>query len=82
MNVSIEKEIVKDLITFKLQHTQELISSIIDRWNINNADDFIIMARNGELENAEMDAITMRQLMLDYNKLDDLLHDITSREEE
>lgn len=82
MNVSIEKDIVKDLIMFKLQHTQESISLIIDRWNIENADDFITMARNGELENAEMDAITMRQLMSDYNKLDDLLHDITSGKKE
>ena len=80
MNVSIERETVKELITFKLQHIQDLIRSILDKWGVDNSDDFISKAKSGELENAEMDAITMRQLIADYNKLRELLDSVTSGE--
>lgn len=80
MNVSIERETVKELITFKLQHIQDLIRSILDKWGEDNFDDFISKAKSGELENAEMDAITMRQLIADYNKLKELFHSVTSGE--
>ena len=82
MNVSIERETVKELITFKLQHIQDLIRSILDRWSEDNSDDFISKAKSGVLENAEMDAITMRQLIADYNKLRELLDSVTSGEKE
>ena len=80
MNVSIERETVKELITFKLQHIQDLIRSILDKWGEDNSDDFISKAKSVELENAEMDAITMRQLIADYNKLKELLDSIISGE--
>jgi len=80
MNVSIERETVKELITFKLQYIQDLIRSILDKWAEENSDDFISKAKSGELENAEMDAITMRQLIADYNKLRELLDSVTSGE--
>ena len=57
MDVSIERETVKELITFKLQHIQDLIRSILDKWSEDNSDDFISKAKSGELENAEMDAM-------------------------
>ena len=80
MNVSIERETLKELITFKLQHLQDLISSILDKWGEDNSDDFISKAKSGDLENAEMDAITMRQLVADYNKLKKLFHSVSSGE--
>lgn len=80
MNVSIERETLKELITFKLQHLQDLISSILDKWGEDNSDDFISKAKSGDLENAEMDAITMRQLIVDYNKLQKLFHSVSSGE--
>ena len=57
MSVSIEKETAKELITFKLQHIQEEIQSILNKWEEDNTDDFISKAKSGVLENAEMDAI-------------------------
>ena len=80
MNVSIEKETVKELINFKLQHIQELIHSILNKWNEDNSDDFISKARSGALENAEMDAITMRQLIADYNRLKEIFDTVISGE--
>ena len=81
MDVSIERETAKELITFKLQHIQDLIRSILNKWNQDNSDDFISKAKSGELENAEMDAITMRQLMADHSKLRELLERVTSGEQ-
>ncbi len=69
MNVSIERDTFEELITFKLQYIQDLIRSILKKWNEENSDDFIKKAKTGELENAEMDAISMRQLIADNNRL-------------
>ena len=80
MNVSIERETVKELITFKLQHLQDLIRSILDKWSEDNTDDFISKAKSGDLENAEMDAITIRQLLADYDKLKKLFQSVSSGE--
>lgn len=82
MNVSIERETAKELITFKIQHIQDLINSILDKWKEENSDDFISKAKSGELENAEMDAITMRQLIADHKRLKELLDSVTSGERE
>ncbi|TFG26907.1 MAG: hypothetical protein EU532_08740 [Promethearchaeota archaeon] len=76
MDVSIERDTLKELITFKLQHTHDLIRSILDKWGEGNSDDFISKAKSGALENAEMDGIIMRQLIADYNKLRELLDSI------
>ncbi len=80
MDVSIERKTIKELITFKLQHIQDSIRSIFDKWGEDNTDDFISKAKSGGLENAEMDAITMLQLIADYNKLRELFNSITSGE--
>ena len=61
----------------KLQHIQELIRSILNKWGEENSDDFIFKAKTGELENAEMDAITIRQLVADCDKLLELLNEVT-----
>jgi hypothetical protein len=78
MDVSIERDNLKELITFKLQHTHDLIRSILEKWGEENSDDFISKAKSGELENAEMDGITMRQLMAGYIKLRELLDSVAS----
>ena len=78
MDVSIERETAKELISFKLHHIQDLIHTILDKWNENNTDDFISKARGGLLENAEMDAISIRQLIVDYKKLKELFDSIIS----
>ena len=78
MDISIERETAQELISFKLHHIQELIHSILDKWKEDNTDDFISKAKSGILNNAEMDAISMRQLVVDYQKLKELLDSITS----
>jgi hypothetical protein len=78
MTVEIEEKVVKDLISFKLQHIQKNIDLILEKWKEDTTDEFIKKARNGELENAEMDAISVRQMLADYKRLRKLLDSINS----
>ena len=74
--VSIEKEILENLVSFKLNRIQKIIQEILDRWKENSTTLFIEKARNGTYENAENDAIELRQLLLEEKKLNELLKKI------
>lgn len=76
MTVSLEKEIAEDLITYKMRRIQVLISEILSRWNETSADTFLKKARNGTYPEAENDAIELRQLLLEDEKLRKLLSKI------
>lgn len=78
MTVTLEKKTASELIKFKLQYVQETIQSILDKWKEENIDEFVQKARTGELSEAEMDAITIRQLVLDHKRLQDLLDSVNS----
>lgn len=52
MAVTLDRETVKELITFKLQHIQETIRVILDNWQIDNTDDFLVQVKSAELTNA------------------------------
>ena len=69
----IEKEILENLVSFKLNRIQTIIQEILDRWKENSTTLFIEKARNGTYENAENDAIELRQLLLEEKKLNELL---------
>ncbi len=71
--VSIEKEILENLVRFKLKRILTNIQEILDRWKENSTTLFIENARNGTYENAENDAIELRQLLLEEKKLNELL---------
>ena len=71
--ISIEKEILENLVSFKLKRIQTIIQEILDRWKENSTTLFIEKARNGKYENAENDAIELRQLLLEEKKLNELL---------
>ena len=71
--ISIEKEILENLVSFKLNRIQKIIQEILDRWKENSTTLFIEKARNGTYENAENDAIELRQLLLEEKKLNKLL---------
>lgn len=73
---TIDKAIVEDLIKFKLKRIQTFISEILDRWKEISATVFIEKARNGIYEDAENDAIELRQLLAEENKLKTLLQKI------
>lgn len=76
MTITLENEIAEDLIKFKLQHIQETITVILNKWKEENIEDFIKKARSGSLPEAEMDAITIRQLAKDVEKLTTLLKSV------
>ncbi len=78
MTITLENEVAEDLIKFKLKSIQNTLSKILKDWNQDNAEDFIEKARVGELPEAEMDAITVRQLIADIEKLESLLKSIKS----
>ncbi|MHA1457935.1 MAG: hypothetical protein ACTSR5_18515 [Promethearchaeota archaeon] len=48
--------------------------SILKRWNETSTKIFLEKARSGEYENAEEDAVELRQLLLDYSKFQELLN--------
>lgn len=75
-----ERNTARELIMFKLNHIQETIVTILEKWEENNTDDFIKKARTGELEEAEMDAITIKQLLADHERLNELLSSISNEE--
>ena len=74
MNVSLKKEVAEELITYKLRQIQLEIEEILARWNETSAEAFIQKARDGRYENAENDAIDLRQLLLEEEKLQTLLN--------
>jgi hypothetical protein len=76
MTITLDNKIAEDLIKFKLRSVQNTLSKILTDWNQDNAEDFIEKARTGELPDAEMDAITVRQLISDLEKLESLLKSI------
>lgn len=80
MTITLENEVAEDLIKFKLQHIQETISTILNKWNEDNIEDFIEKAKTGELTDAEMDAITLKQLAKDMEKLIILLKSVRKEE--
>ena len=77
MNVSLDKEVAEELITFKLRRIQELIRSILNHWNESTPESFINKARDGTYPEAENDAIELRQLLLEEEKLKNLLEDLS-----
>ncbi|MHA1301899.1 MAG: hypothetical protein ACTSO9_20980 [Candidatus Helarchaeota archaeon] len=80
MTIKLENNIAEELIKYKLGHLQKNISSILERWNENNIEDFLKKAKTGELPEAEMDAITLKQLNADYDRLKTLLKQIREGE--
>jgi hypothetical protein len=67
---SIDQELLDELIDFKLRHLLLDINDIIDKWGYADATKFINDARNGVLQEAEMDAISLRQLVHDREELE------------
>ena len=73
MTVTLEKEIAIDLVESKLSTIRKVINEIMTNWNVEEPKKLIEMARKGEIEEAEMDAITLRQLIEDQIKYENLL---------
>lgn len=71
-----QQKTAQELIQFKLTHISKSINYIIAKWNQDNSDDFIQKVKSGEIPNAEMDAISLRQLEADYLKYSTLLQSV------
>lgn len=76
MDVSMKKEVAEELITYKLRRIQTIIEEILTRWKEQTADKFLQKAKDGTYENAENDAIDLRQLLLEEEKLQRLLKEL------
>ena len=72
--VKLDKSLAEDLITSKMRVLQQYIDKILNRWNESSSKDFLEKAKKGIYENAENDAIELRQLLADYTKLQEILH--------
>ena len=70
----LDKSLAEDLITSKLRILQQYINDILSRWNESSTKDFLEKARTGLYKNAEDDAVELRQLLLDYTKLQEILN--------
>ena len=72
--VKLDRAVVEDLITSKLRILQQYINEILSRWNESSTKDFLEKARTGVYKDAEDDAVELRQLLLDYTKLQEILN--------
>ncbi|HME50910.1 MAG TPA: hypothetical protein VKM55_01710 [Candidatus Lokiarchaeia archaeon] len=74
--ISIDRDIVEELVTYKLRRLEEIIRSILERWNVTYTDDFLSKAKQGFYPESENDAIDLKQLLAEEQKLKTLLQEI------
>ena len=72
--VKLDKSLAEDLITSKMRQLKQNINEILNRWNETSSKEFLEKAKTGVHENAEDDAIELRQLLADYAKLQEILN--------
>jgi hypothetical protein len=70
--ISVEKAVLEDLVNHKLRSVIEDMDLILKTWKSPNADQFLEDARNGTLRNAEDDAVVLRNLLDEQERLTDL----------
>ena len=57
-----------------MRQLKQNINEILNRWNETSSKEFLEKAKTGVHENAEDDAIELRQLLADYAKLQEILN--------
>lgn len=73
MTIEMERETAEELIHYKLRDIRSMIQDILNRWNENGIEQFLEHARDGTHPDAENDAIDLRQLIIEEEKLVNLL---------
>ena len=68
MSITLDKPLVKDLVNFKLNYLTKEINKILEHWEEDTIDSFLQKAKDGRLEEAENDAIELKQLMVEEEK--------------
>ena len=74
--VKLDKSLAEDLITSKLRILKQYINEILKRWNETSTKEFLEKTRTGIYKNAEDDSVELRQLLLDYTKLQEILSNL------
>lgn len=70
--IPVEKELLEGLIDFKLRFLYEEIDKILDKWRYEESSKFLQDARDGTIEEAEDDAIVLRQFLNEKKQLFEL----------
>lgn len=60
--VSVDKELLMNLLDFKLSHLKEESDQILNKWKYKSSTEFLKHAKDGTLSEAEMDAIELINL--------------------
>jgi uncharacterized protein YukE len=68
--VKIDKENLVQLVDFKLGRLRKEIKKILSKWNYSSSRNFLDDARNGTLSEAEEDAIILRNLEDEIERLE------------
>ncbi len=76
MSITLDKPLVKDLVNFKLNYLTKEINKILEHWEEDTIDSFLQKAKDGRLEEAENDAIELKQLMVEEEKLRKLIESL------
>ena len=62
-SIPVERELLEELIDFKLSFLYEEIDKILNKWKYDESSKFLQDARDGTIEEAEDDAISLRHLL-------------------
>ncbi len=62
-SVSVDREVLEDLVDSKLQAITDRINAILTKWKYTSSDLFLTHAADGTLEEAEPDAISLTNLL-------------------
>jgi hypothetical protein len=68
-SIPVEKDLLEELIDFKLSFLVKEIDKILNNWKYEESSKFLQDARDGTIEEAEDDAITLRQLLHQRDEL-------------
>ena len=69
--ISVDKNLMVELVDFKLRYLKGEVESILKKWKYDFSSEFLEDARNGKLEEAEEDAIMLKNLQDEINNLSD-----------
>lgn len=67
--VPVKKDLLEELIDFKLRFLYEEIEKILDKWKYEESSKFLRDARDGTIEEVEDDAIELRQFLYEKDQL-------------
>ncbi len=67
--VSVKKEVLEDLIAFKMRYLNGEIKNILNKWKYSSSIKFLADARDGTITEAEGDAVSLRQLLKQLDEL-------------